>query len=142
MAVCEMCGKSGYLTETKVEGSLLQLCNGCSSYGQVLAKPSFRQHKPLFNSKPGDDLVVIADYAQKLQRIRNEKNMTQKEFATLLQEKLSIISKWESGTMKPNIDTAKKIERILKTTLLRKSNEIKTDDTTDDKMVGDFKYDT
>jgi putative transcription factor len=128
MSVCEMCGKGGNLTETKVEGSLLQLCSGCSSYGQVLAKPIFRQRKPMFSSKPGDDLVVITNYAQKLQKIRNEKNMTQKEFATLLQEKLSVISKWESGTMKPNINTAKRLERVLKITLLKKSNETKTDD--------------
>tara|TARA_Y100000310_G_C20390905_1_gene672707 strand:+ start:208 stop:675 length:468 start_codon:yes stop_codon:yes gene_type:complete len=127
MGLCEMCGKEDYLRETKVEGSTLKLCKGCSSYGQVLVKPTFRPKRPMF-SKPGDEKRVVKNAPQILQKKRSEKNMTQKEFATLLQEKLSVVQKWESGAMRLSVGTAKKLERILHVTLLENSTELKLDD--------------
>ncbi len=124
MVVCEMCGKSGPLVEAKVEGATMQLCTNCSKYGQVLVKPKFRA-KRSFAPRPGDDLRVVSSAAQLLQKSRNSRNMTQKEFADLCCEKLSVVQKWEAGIMKPNITAAKKLERILHITLLQKAGEQK-----------------
>lgn len=127
MSLCEMCGKGGHVRDTKVEGSTLKLCNGCSSYGQVLVKPTFRPKRPMFTSKPGDDKIVVQNAAQILQKARSRKNMTQKEFATLLSEKLSVVTKWESGAMRLSVGAAQKVERVLHVTLLENSTGVESD---------------
>ena len=67
----------------------------------------------------------MADYSKKLQQARNQRNMTQEEFAKILNEKMSVVQKWESGNLKPRIDVAKSLERQLNLKLLK---EIVTDD--------------
>jgi putative transcription factor len=124
MVVCEMCGKSGSLVNARVEGAAMQLCSNCSKYGQVLIKPQLRS-KRSFAPRPGEDVQVITNVAYILQKSRNSRTMTQKEFADLLSEKLSVVQKWEAGTMKPSIVVAKKLERVLQITLLEKIGEHK-----------------
>ena len=62
--------------------------------------------------------------------------MTQEQFANLLKERVSVIQKWESGQLKPRIEIAKKLERSLNLTLIRKlgseNNSENSSDTKED----------
>lgn len=125
-----MCGKEGSLVAAQVEGTELRICQGCSKYGQVhkQKKPvSFQggYHRSSYPKRSRPEFEVVADYSKKLQQARNQRNMTQEEFAKILNEKMSVVQKWESGNLKPRIDVAKSLERQLNLKLLK---EIVTDD--------------
>lgn len=120
MAVCEMCGREGNVVSADVEGVELKVCSGCMKYGTVrkqvdgirrfnsqTSQRSFRKQEdvPLYR--------VRADYSYILKRAREQKNLSQEDFAKLLTEKESLIAKWEAGVFKPDLDVARKLGRIL-----------------------------
>ena len=134
MAVCEMCGKDSSLVSAQVEGTELKICQGCSKYGQVN-----KQKKPVlfeggyssnsYQKRTRPEFQVMSDYSKKLQQARNQRNMTQEEFSKILNEKMSVVQKWESGNLKPRIDVAKRLERQLNLKLLE---QISSDDGVED----------
>jgi ribosome-binding protein aMBF1 (putative translation factor) len=70
--------------------------------------------------------------------------MTQEEFANSLNEKESILAKWESGTLRPRLNIARQLERLLNLVLVEKdvvgSVEIdkKKKGPSDELTLGDF----
>jgi putative transcription factor len=138
MAICEMCGKEGSLVTAQVEGTELRICQDCSKFGQV-----HKQKKPVshggynrssYPKRSRPEFEVMADYSKKLQQARNQRNMTQEEFAKMLNEKMSVVQKWESGILKPRIDVAKRLERQLNFQLLK---QIVTDNDNSDESSED-----
>jgi len=113
-----MCGKEGPLTASLVEGTEMNLCQGCGKYGKRLNKPVTRQHKPVRAPKPEISEIVTNGYAQKIRTARENKGMTQKDFAQMLNERESVVQKLETGNLKPSINLARKLERVLKITLV------------------------
>lgn len=118
-----MCGKGDGLVTAQVEGTELRICQDCSKYGQVhkQKKPvSFHggYNKSTYSKSTRPEFEVMADYSKKLQQARNKRNMTQEEFSKILNEKMSVVQKWESGNLKPRIDVAKRLERQLNIRLL------------------------
>jgi len=124
MSNCELCGKEDILVYAKVEGTEMNVCKTCGSFGTILKKPvatgfhraverRSRREKEL----PAEE-VLVAEFADRLRRARKKVNMTQKEFASKLNEKESIIHKVESSSFHPPIDLAKKWARILHITLV------------------------
>ncbi|MBT3464299.1 TIGR00270 family protein, partial [archaeon] len=61
----------------------------------------------------GNKERIVKNYASLIRTKREQMNLKQEEFAKMLTEKESIIHKIESGTYKPSISMAKKIERQL-----------------------------
>ena len=123
MAVCEMCGNGGSLLSVEVEGVEMQVCHNCSKYGQVKAKEQrFSGSRPVKMKSEMPDVKIIDNYAFLLRRAREQKNMSHEEFAKLLNEKESIVAKWEQGILKPKISLANRIGRILKINLLEKDD--------------------
>jgi len=120
MTVCEMCGKSGPLYTAMVEGTQLKVCENCGKFGRVLAKPQVVQKKALSQATPELVEELVEDYAKLIREARERQNLTQKDFALKLNEKESAVQKWESESMAPSIDTAKKLERLLKIKLVVK----------------------
>jgi putative transcription factor len=119
MTVCEMCGKAGPLYTAMVEGTQLKVCEGCGKFGRIVAKPVVVQKKTVQKTP---DLVeeLVEDFAKIIREARERQNVTQKDFALKLNEKESAVQKWESGAMSPSIDTAKKLEKLLKVKLVIK----------------------
>ncbi len=123
MTVCEMCGRFGELVTADVEGVPLQVCAGCSKYGQIRHKGSTPfQHVRRFSAPVREvaEYAVRGDFAFLLRREREKRKLTQEEFAKLLQEKESIFASWEQGTIKPLVDTARRLEKILGISLVVK----------------------
>ncbi|HLC90492.1 MAG TPA: multiprotein bridging factor aMBF1 [Candidatus Nanoarchaeia archaeon] len=123
MAVCEMCGNTGNLLSVEVEGVEMQVCNNCSKYGKAKARESnYHSSRPVQLKSEMPDVKIVDNYAFLLRRAREQKNMSQEEFAKLLNEKESIVAKWEQGTLKPRVELANRIGRILKINLLEKDD--------------------
>ncbi len=123
MTVCEMCGKSGQLVTADVEGVPLQVCGACSKYGQVRHKGATPFAHTRRFSAPVKEVVehaVRGDFAFLLRREREKRKLTQEEFAKLLQEKESMLASWEHGMIKPLVDVARRLEKVLGISLVVK----------------------
>lgn len=128
---CEMCGREGGLFKTDVEGSLLNLCEGCSKFGRVVShikaekKEAKKEHK---TEKPAAEkeiaLSIAADYGEIIKKKREQLGINQEDFAKQINEKVSLIHKTETGQFEPSIALARKIEKFLHIALIEQQ-EIK-----------------
>lgn len=142
-----MCGKESFLITADVEGVDLKVCKVCSKYGEVQSSGSFSKRKPFFKKKfqrqEGPVYKVVRNYSALIRSAREAKEMSQKDFAKFLNERESVIAKWESGALKPRNDVAKRLEKVLNLTLLEKeskddSKEVKMKKVKSEFTLGDF----
>ncbi|MFA6461373.1 MAG: multiprotein bridging factor aMBF1 [Candidatus Woesearchaeota archaeon] len=133
MALCEMCGKQGNLVIAEVEGVELKVCPLCAKHGIIKSKSSqfsSRFSKDSSFKKEEMEEKVVPYYARLIKEAREQRGLNQEDFARFLNEKVSITSKWESGSMSPNIESAKRLQRILNVSLIMREEqgeEIKQD---------------
>jgi|SRR5690554_1884225 transcriptional regulator with XRE-family HTH domain len=59
----------------------------------------------------------MSTFGKKLRECRDSKGLSQKELAKLLNTSYSVIGKYERDEMTPSIDAAKKIAKLLDTTI-------------------------
>lgn len=130
MPLCDLCGKDDSLLRAEIEGSQLNVCQNCGKFGKVLGKvaPKEEAKKPAqlksFIEKEIEERI-ISSYAQTIRKVREKRGLTVEDFAKLLNEKESSLHKWESGSIKPDLETAKKLEKILNITLIELVEEQK-----------------
>jgi len=123
MPNCEMCGRVGNLRVVDIEGADLKVCEACSKYGVVKSRVSV---SPKYSSPtslpkvPSVEFRVVDNYAFLLREAREKKALTQEDFAKFLQEKESVVAKWEQGQFKPGLDLAKRIGKVLGINLIEK----------------------
>ena len=106
-----------------VDGAILHVCSACKKYGKevdVKYGKIEEVKRPKTTTKPLYDEEIVDDYNIILRKYREERGLTQEEMAKLLNIKVSTYRSIEEGKIKPTIDLAKKIERILKVKLTRK----------------------
>ena len=125
MALCEMCGKQADLVKASIEAVELSVCQNCARYGQVKQPPrrwiSTKTQTTRQDANPDEpEVSIVENYAQILRNIRETRSMTNEEFARSLNERESIVSKWEQGSLKPSIATAYKLQRLLHIKLVKK----------------------
>ena len=129
MPVCEMCGKGANLINADVEGVELKLCQNCLKYGVVKkSSSSFSMggsFKKRIVNKDEPEFKVVNNYSSLLRSARESKNMNQEDFAKFLKERSSIVTKWESGNLKPRVGIARKLSKLLNINLIEK--DIKKD---------------
>ena len=116
-----MCGSEKPLAPVSIEGTTLQVCATCSRYGKALPKPVFTQPpaeraRQRIESETQEDLV--ADFASLIKRAREEKKLQQKDLASAVKEKESVIQHIESGKLKPPLALARKLEKFFHITLV------------------------
>ena len=119
---CELCGKDEPLSKALVEGTMMAVCKVCGKFGKVLSAPAITQKK-VQQQKAEPSLDVVEDFAQKIRDAREKSGQTQKEFAMKLNEKESLLSKLETGAVKPSIPLAQKLEKLLKIKLVDSQGE-------------------
>ena len=112
MTQCEMCGQDKELVTAAVEGVDLKVCSVCAQYGTVRSQQrySFSSSRQSV-SAPRAEEAVVSTLAALLRRAREKRQLTQEDFAKLLQERESMIVKWESGSFLPEVAVAKKLGR-------------------------------
>ena len=116
MSLCEMCGKESRLVLADIEGGELKVCSGCAKYG-VIKKSSNANIKYSFKSKSvkneGPQFKVVGNFSVLIRSAREKREMKQEEFAKFLNEKESIVAKWEQGSLKPRINVARRVGKVL-----------------------------
>ncbi|HLC52107.1 MAG TPA: multiprotein-bridging factor 1 family protein [Candidatus Nanoarchaeia archaeon] len=140
MVECEMCGSPSIL-KAKVEGVGLNVCKSCSKYGEI----EISYHPPLSKNYLKEEeppMKLIDSFSKVLIKIRQNLGLTQEEFAKSLNERESIIAKWEKGNITPDLRTVRKLEKIIGTKLLEKDktdSEINNSGSSSDELtLGDF----
>ncbi len=63
-------------------------------------------------------MELVEDYGEIVRRARMEMGLSQEDLAQMLNEKLTIVKKIESGEFRPSLDLARKIERTLNIRIL------------------------
>ncbi len=128
-----MCGRSGELTVTKIEGTELRVCKNCTKYGRVIrsASPTApKQPRQLVRSIEPAEEYVVEDIGAILKMERISRNMDQPTFAQFINVKESILHKVENSRFIPSLDTARAIGKKLNKKLVHQeaANPIMTKD--------------
>jgi putative transcription factor len=146
MALCEMCGKYSRLTLADVEGVDLKLCNVCVKFGIVkrYGKPiTNSNHQKLNNhNREEPQFRLVANFSNLIKSSRESKNMDREEFSQFLNEKESLVAKWEQGHLRPRIGIARKLGKLLGHNFVEKDTkgEYKKESNSknDEMTLGDF----
>ncbi|WP_440060109.1 multiprotein bridging factor aMBF1 [Thermogladius sp. 4427co] len=136
---CEMCGRE-VLNEREcrkvvVEGSILVVCPDC--YRRLIsggkAKPYVEEQKkppvvPKIKVQPArtsfrDELEIVEDYAKRIKEARERLGWTQAVLASKVRESENTIKRIESGKLKPSLELARRLERVLGIKLVERSPE-------------------
>ncbi|MDI6916746.1 MAG: multiprotein bridging factor aMBF1 [Thermoplasmatales archaeon] len=154
MIACEMCGKKcSNLKTVLVEGSILNVCENCGKLGKPI-KPEtvptpleiamrLEQREKRFRTKNVFENVeneLVHDYAKKIKDARMKMNLTPEELGKRINEKKTVITKIESGNMKPDETLIKKLETALniKLTEKPKTEKVETKRTGRALTIGDL----
>ena len=133
--LCEMCNNKEAWCRALVEGAEIALCRNCSKFGRVTkeikveipAKKAKKLSIAAQASLPKKEKIVIesivANFGAKIKKAREKFGLTQQEFAIKISEKESIVHKLETELMEPNVDLARKLEKILHITLVEQIEE-------------------
>lgn len=108
---CELCGRKEAEFSALIEGVELQVCESCAKHGQILKKPVFVGKKKINAEEP--EFVIVDNFAEIIKRKRESMGFNQEDFAKKVNQKLSLMQNIESGHIKPTIEVAKKLEKIL-----------------------------
>jgi putative transcription factor len=143
MALCEMCAQDTKLVSAEVDGAELNVCSNCAKYGTIKKKvnkftpPSHFRNRNSNSKKEKVEFRIVNDFSDLIRNSRNKRVMTQEDFAKFLNEKESIVAKWESGSLKPRLDVARTLERKLNIRLVEK-DEIKQFEGNKNKVASEF----
>ena len=137
---CEICGKpvpENNPIRAKIEGSVMIVCKECSKLGKIQKappKPKYVQQKsgkktskaPQRNysrsEEPSEEL--IEDYEQVVRRAREGQNWSREELGQKIGERVSVITRIETGKMTPDTKLTKKLEKALNIKLLEKVEKV------------------
>lgn len=120
---CDMCSSENDSHLVKVEGTLMKVCGSCKQYGEEIrerpkTRPIRRKEQPL--------ILVMEDYATRIKKAREQRDMTQEQLAKQLRIKESQLHKFESDIHKPDLATARLLETQLRITLTEEAEETST----------------
>jgi len=142
--MCELCGKETQRIKTVfIEGTELKVCPECARFGEdrsstktetgVKAQIAQRLERRERRMKTrdvysqGETLDLVEDYSTRIRDARMARDWKQETLAVKINEKKSVITKIESGHMRPNDALLKKLERALGITLKEKASTLKVD---------------
>ena len=95
----------------------MKVCQNCSRFGTVRRRAdTVRVPQKKMHTEPA--FRVIVNYASLLRQAREKQGLSQEHFARFLQEKESIVAKWEQGRMQPSVDIARRLEKTLGVSLV------------------------
>ena len=137
---CEICGKEvpeHNPIRAKIEGSVMVVCKECSKLGTIQKappKPKFRKqnkskssnnpkNKNYFrNDEPTEEL--IENFEMAVRKAREAKNWSREDLGKKINERVSVITRIETGKITPDLKLTKKLEKTLKIKLLEKANNV------------------
>ncbi len=138
---CEMCGKEvPRLRRVQIGGTTLEVCNECARFGEdtapsvpkeepvatgpaaVAAPPAktFVHHGRKKDALSRSEMELADDYNRRIIEGRRRKGLTQEELAKRINEKKSVISRLETGEMRPPDRLVKTLEKELDVKLMER----------------------
>jgi putative transcription factor len=133
---CELCGNTirGEPNVINIDGGIFRVCNSCSKLGTParapkpnFVKPSSQSGSVAKNTRAksppppsptfsynAEEMILREDYSKVIKSARELLGITQEELGRKINEKPSVISHLEVGSMKPNDVLGKKLEHLLK----------------------------
>lgn len=128
MASCEICGTQilDYGEKVYVEGNLITVCKTCSKRGKPLKNQQEIQRKPTMRPKKiekldkitfDDSAVLINNFSEVIRNSRMANGLTHEQLGLLIKERVSLLRKIESGTLKPDEGLSRKLERFFRINL-------------------------
>ena len=137
---CEICGKpvpENNPIRAKIEGSVMVVCKECSKLGTIQKappKPKFRQQPKgkkqsttrtrnySRNDEPTEEL--IEDFEVEIRKAREAKGWSREDLGKKINERVSVITRIETGKMTPDTKLTKKLEKTLNIKLLEEANNV------------------
>jgi len=140
---CEICGKpvpENNPLRAKIEGSVMVVCKECSKLGTIQKAPAKQKYvkqnnkskRPTTtrnrnrnysrNDEPSEEL--IEDFSFEVRKAREAKDWSREELGKRINERVSVISRIETGKMTPDTKLTKKLEKALNIKLLEKVDNI------------------
>ncbi len=136
---CEICGKpvpEHNPIRAKIEGSVMIVCKECSKLGKIQKappKPKFVQQKNKQqknkpnrnysrNDEPSEELIEDFDFA--IRKARESRDWSREVLGKKINERVSVITRIETGKMTPDIKLTKKLEKALDIKLLEKVDNV------------------
>ena len=136
---CEICGKSvpeHNPIRAKIEGSVMVVCKECSKLGKIQKaqpKPKYlkqntkkktpqKKRNYSRNDEPNEEL--IDNFNNEIRKARESKNWSREDLGRKINERVSVITRIETGKMTPDLKLTKKLEKTLNIKLLEKVNNI------------------
>lgn len=141
---CEMCGSQirGKPKEVYIEGARLMICESCfkrvterqknintnsQTVSPKLQKPLVKQNtkavekKPISEKRvtPKIELEIIDDYPEIIKKAREKLGWSTQALANRVMESENVIKRIEQGKLRPTIELAKKLEKVLGIKLLQ-----------------------
>jgi len=138
---CEICGKpvpENNPIRAKIEGSVMVVCKECSKLGTIQKAPpkpkyvkqnknkkttnNTRRRTYTRNDEPTEELVE--DFSFEVRKARESKDWSREELGRKINERVSVITRIETGKMTPDTKLTKKLEKALNIKLLEKVDNI------------------
>jgi putative transcription factor len=128
MSSCEICGIQivDHGERVYVEGNLLTVCKACSKRGKPPNNQQIIQRKlptqPKKIEKPDkitfeDSAILVKNFSEVIRNSRMSKGLTHEQLGLLIKERASLLRKIESGSLKPDDELTKKLERFFRINL-------------------------
>lgn len=138
-----MCGRSAELFSVVVEGVDLSVCSACAKHGAVKHNYSSSARRTKLRTQEGPELKITSAFAEKIRSLRVKQGRTQEEFAALLNQRVSILTKWEQGTLKPPLEEAEQLGKKLGVNFVEQEQLVEQEKSEPKKMnapltIGDF----
>ena len=135
MVSCEICGTQiiDHGERVYVEGILLTVCRACSKRGRPSNNPQNIQRKlparPKKIEKPDkitfeDSVILVKNFSEVIRNSRMSKALTHEQLGLLINERASLLRKIESGSLKPDEELTKKLERFFRIDLYTEVDSI------------------
>ncbi|MBQ6098413.1 MAG: TIGR00270 family protein [Methanobrevibacter sp.] len=136
---CEICGKpvpEHNPIRAKIEGSVMVVCKECSKLGKIQKappKPRYVQQKnkqqkntkkKTYSRRDEPSEELIEDFSNEVRKARESKNWSREDLGRKINERVSVITRIETGKMTPDNKLTKKLEKTLNIKLLEEVNNV------------------
>ena len=147
-----MCGAPlrGKGITVSYEGSIITVCPNCynkiKKFAKIISERELRRKEELRKKIKTNapklstevELEVVDDYYKLIKEARERMGLSQQQLAQQLRVSENIIKRFESGKLKPTIQQARQLEKILGIKLLRPvESEEETEDADFELTLGD-----
>jgi len=140
--ICELCGKEAPETRSVwIEGTQIKVCKDCQKFGdkvkpgakesptKVVIQSRLQQRERRMRTRDvyqeEETWELVEDYTERIRDVRNARGWKIEQLGAKINEKASVLSKVESGSLKPTDVLVRKLEKELDIVLMEKVPIIK-----------------